>query len=717
MSENTPDYNVIKNIPANEENSPDISDSSDEKESSEIKTAEEIDREHQKSIEIFEEHRNFFENYARGQVDVAPAPKGLNTFAFDLEKNTIYLNDMFYKNRGFSDERTVFAVCHEIEHFLEKKQILAEKGGLVKFEKYLARDKKSKAFSLTDNCVADIHVNRTVVSKTSNQMAELEQGIYKEVLFKKTDFTDAPKHIQFPQALLREARVPDEKCKVDPEVRKYLDKIQNMKGSSGRSFMEVLTNPETSMSDRLDLQDRFIMPIVEALKEKDIEEEKEKRRQKREQQKSQNQGDQQDQQNQQDQKDQNNQNKNEESSENGENPEQSEPGGENAEKQDGKPDSGNNNKSEKKSGDSNDSELDDFDQNFDPNEFWKEEYEKAEENVPNAVPIEKIEEILEKFKENHKDESQIEKERKEKADQDYAESIGVTKEELQLYKQTLNQIEKIVNPETGKSVIEEIRELISRIISKRKKQKLNPKYPTEEGEILVDPTTLITEIRAGNLNPKVWETTYLKEKPDDKFGEIEITLVADRSISMRGEKAREQLKSAVLMMEALKEFSDICKEEKRNLKNPLKVRSEIYSFQATSEDSVPIKEMSPDLSETERIKTAAKLSSANGSSTTDFVTLDAINDKIDQQTKDKINLGEVKKIIIVFTDGESDDPISVQNNLKKLRDTDVVVVGVGITASGKPALTTYAPEARLAEKADKLSVVLADVLKEHISKL
>ena len=90
------------------------------------------------STEYFNTHRDFFEMYARGAVNVEPAPAGLSTFAFDLEKNTIYVNDMFYREgRGFSDEKTAFAVCHEIEHFLEKKMMLAEKGGDGKFSKYL----------------------------------------------------------------------------------------------------------------------------------------------------------------------------------------------------------------------------------------------------------------------------------------------------------------------------------------------------------------------------------------------------------------------------------------------------------------------------------------------------------------------------------------------------------------------------------------------------
>ncbi|RPJ70481.1 MAG: hypothetical protein EHM20_15410, partial [Alphaproteobacteria bacterium] len=124
---------------------------------------------------LVEKNRDFFEHYAKGRIKVAPAPEGLKTFAFDLEKNTIYVNaTIFKKIFGFTDEKTIFATLHEIEHFMEKLQILSEDGGAKSFDRYLKKIKSSKAFSLMDNCVADIRENKTVVSKTNKGMGELE---------------------------------------------------------------------------------------------------------------------------------------------------------------------------------------------------------------------------------------------------------------------------------------------------------------------------------------------------------------------------------------------------------------------------------------------------------------------------------------------------------------------------------------------------------------
>ncbi len=636
------------------------SESSDANKKNETKKIQD-EESHAEAIEFVEKNRDFFEHYARGKVQFAPAPEGLDTFAFDLKNNTIYLNSKFYKNLGFSDEKTSFATCHEIEHFLEKKQLLSEKGGEKEFEKYLKNIQKSKAFGLMDNCVADVRENRTVVTKTHEGFSDIEKRCYKEDLFKEIDFTKEPKHIQFSYALIREARVPDEKCAIDPEVREKLQSLKDIKGKDGNNLFDVMTNPETPMSMRLKLQDRFIWPIIRELLDKDMKEAEKKRSEEQR-----------------------------------------------SDKDDKDKDKTEKSKGEKSKRDERDKEK--KKEKSDPNEIFKDAYERAEKKVPNATPIEEIKKAFEDWKKYQKENSL------EKADKEYAEKLGVKEKDLQKYREIVKSLNDIVNPETNETVIEELRLLISRIIAKRLKPTLAPRYPMEEGEDLVDPAQLVAEAKAGNLEPKVWETWEVKEKKGKKFGEIEITLVCDRSSSMDengGEKKHEQQKAAVLMMEALKEFADICDEEKINIEKPLEVRSEIYSFQSDSNDSKPLKKMSKDLGEKERVDISSILSSAPGG-TTDFIPLETIVKSIGEDLKKKIIEGEVKKIVIVFTDGGSDDPDRVQTALENLRKNGVITVGVGVTESGRPALETYKPDAKLAETAEKLPIVLGELLKEHL---
>lgn len=630
--------------------------------------------EHKEAIGFVNRHRDLFEHYARGQVDFKPAPPGLETFAYDLEHDSIYINSRFYKKQGFSDEKTAFATLHEIEHFQEKLALVREKGGDRVFDRYLSRIEKSRAYGLMDNCVADVRENKTVVAKTSASFAEVEHTLYTEDLFPDTDFTKIPKHIQFAQALLREARVPDEQCQVAPEVRAALDEIRSIKTKNGTSLMDIVAHPETPMSTRLRLQDKLIWPHVHKLLEQDIEEDKKK----------------------------------EESGEGDQsNGKPGDPKDGSGEPKKGKKD-GKSNPPDKpsKSGKPQKGEGEN-----DPNKRFDGAYTEAEKRTPHAVPIEDQKKALKAWKEGRG--SPLDR-----ADQEYADQLGVKKEDLQRYRSIAEQLNNLINPETNQSAIDDLRQLIERIIAQRQKERQAPQYPTEEGDFLADPAELVSQVKAGNWEPKVWETQETRMEKGKRFGKVQITLIGDRSGSMeKGGKSQEQQKAAVLFMEALTEFRDRLLEEAVNVQKPLSVESEVYTFQASAEDSRPIKRMSEDLSERDRIQAVSILSTCPGTSTTDFVPLEAIAQALSDEVRRDIQNGELKKIVVVFTDGGSDDAARVARSLEKLRADGVVVVGVGVTQSGAPALTTYAPNARLAETAVQLPKVLADILQEHLADL
>jgi hypothetical protein len=624
-----------------------------------------------------EENRDFFEHHAKGKIKIEPAYEGLNTFAFNLENNTIYINSMFYEKLGLSKEKTIFATLHEIEHFLEKIQMLSEDGGEKNFEKYLKKIDTSKAFSLMDNCVADIHENRSVISRTNKGMKDLEENIYKEDLFPESDFITEPRHIQFCQAILREARVQNEKCNVSSDVRQKLDEISKVKG-----LMDIMTNPQTPMSTRLKLQDKYVWPKVLDLLEKDIEDKKNP---------PQNKGG------------------NKEAGDSGKPENSKEKKNENQDKKENK--TGENKKENETTNKADKAKKakEDKDKN-DPNKIFNDEYEKAFKKVPNAVPAEEVKKAFKEWKEEKQ------KNNPDKMDQEYADKIGVEKKDLQEYRKITEELQKIVNPETNVSIVEELKNLFSRIIAKRLKERLFPKYPVEEGDELAEPAQLVADVKSGNLQPKVWEDTEIKEKKGDRFGEIEITLVCDRSSSMTdgdGQKAIEQRKSAVLMMEVLKDFAEMCDEEKMKVDKPLEIKSEIYSFASSEEDKIPLKKMGKDLGEAERINVLKKLNYLPGS-TTDFNCLEAISSGLDERIIQKIKENELKKIVIIFTDGGSDSVGRVQTALKNLRDVGIVVIGVGLTKAGEPAKTTYAPNAEVVENIEILPIILGELLKEHL---
>jgi len=627
---------------------------------------------HEEAVRFVEAHRDYLENYARGAVHFEAAPAGLNTFAFNLETNTIYVHGRFYHDRGLSNEKTAFALSHEAEHFLEKKALLSEPDGARKFGRYLRQIKMSKAYGLMDNCVADVRENRAVVAKTSKETADIERDLYKKDLFAEKDFANEPKHVQFCDALLRESRVPDEQCQVSAEVREKLDALRAMKAGE-ENFFDLLTNPDTPMSLRLSLQDEYIWPVVKELLEKDLEDEEKKGKGK---------------------------------SGEGGGGEGGHTGGEGENKTpegQGKPVKGGQGREAKPEG------------RPDPNDIFKGAYERAKRRgLPEAVPADEVGKSFRRWQEANK-ESPLDR-----ADREHAERIGVAKTDLQRYRNMAKQLGEIRNPETNMSVVEELRNLFRQIRARRIKKVHPPRYPVEEGEELVDPAQLIAEAKAGNLEPKVWESFEIKEKVGKRFGQVQITFIFDRSGSMDengGAKKIEQQKAGVLGMEALDEANELYDEEKVNMVEPLEILSEVYSFQADGDDGKPMKRMSKEFSEKERIGVMKKLGTVPGGNTTDFVSLEAIGAEVDADPtlRQKIAKGEIKKIVIVFTDGESGDVSRVQAVLKKLREAGIAVAGVGITESGKAVLNTYAPNASLARNAEDLPVTLGGLLKEHLA--
>ncbi|HMO78501.1 MAG TPA: VWA domain-containing protein [Candidatus Paceibacterota bacterium] len=654
---------------------------------------------HEKALDFFEIHRKLFEQYAGHSIEVEPAPPGFDTFAFNLETNTIYLNSKFYDSLGYPEAGTAFATFHEIEHFREKLALLTEENGARVFSTYLNNldpnvSTTGEAYSLMDNCISDVRQNSAVVSRTHAGFAEVEKNLYQDVQFPETDFTKEPLHIQLPYAILNEYRSGRE-CTVDPRVRQILTELQQTPNPSGGTLdiLELMTNPNpriAPMSKRLALQDAFVWPkILELLEEDKREAEK---------QKSQPQG---------------------EGGKEGDldpnTPKEKDGAGEGKEKagqsKDNSKPSDQGEKGETKPAASNNAatkkgepESGGVATNQKPNDLFKEAYDAAKKRVPNAQPIEVQRQALKDWIEENSDPEK-------QANKKLAEKLGVKEAEVKAYKDIAKGLHA-KNPEMKESVIDALERVIRDIISRRLKAKQMPKYPVEEGDELVDPASWLAEVRSGNFEPKVWEDTEIKLKKDKLFGEVEITLVCDRSSSMAGEKQREQQKALVLFMEALKRFNDILDDEEEVLEKPLLIKSEVYTFQADANDALPLKKMGKALSEKERIQSCTRVQTVSGNSTTDFVPLESIERSLTTEVREKIKDGELKKVVIVFTDGDSDDPRRVQRVLATLRQGEVIVIGVGITESGKNVLTTYAPKATMAKKAEDLPTVLRETLTE-----
>jgi len=292
-------------------------------------------------------------------------------------------------------------------------------------------------------------------------------------------------------------------------------------------------------------------------------------------------------------------------------------------------------------------------------------------------------------------------------------------------------LENLEDPDTGEKVIDGLRQIFKRIIAERLRERYTPKHPLSEGEEPVLIADAVVAVNNGDFEPEIWQSLEKKYLPQELYGDFDVTLVPDRSYSMRGKKAEEQRKAVTLALEALKEFCDELDEARSDLKHDLNVRSEVFGFGGINEVKV-LKPLSDQLTEKQRVSVSKDLNDTPGKSTLDYLTLEKIRDEVTPEEWEKIKNKKLRKVIIVFTDGQSSDAEKVKLVLDGgwvkndqdeevyvtgLRELGVAVAAIGVTASGKAAETTYAPYGQTCESVEKLAVVLADLLKDYLKDL
>lgn len=628
--------------------------------------------------DFFSQYREFLEWYAgdtslqvRSSEGIMTADGPLETFAIDLEKGVLYGHPKFFEEKfGYSESKALFAFLHEIEHFRELKSLLREKGGGTIWRKHQQKIKGKRRYHILDNCFDDVKMNRSVVTRVPT-LTETRQKLYQENLFPESDLTALPKHLQFAYVLNCENQEVGTEWTVHPEVREAMQKLQAMKGKSGVSFLEYASHPNTPMSIRLRLQEAIIEPIYEKFFEEDVKEKK-KQGEKKE----------------------------------GEN-------GEGGESQPNEASDGDGNVDKPEGGEVVDDNL------TNPEEYFQGDYDDFFQEHQHATPEDMIDREVEKEieKSEAKAEENVSDGTGEQAREAYARAQGVTAQELREYQSFLEQVESIENPETGEKVIEELREIFKKIITRRKKKILAPQYPLPEGDLLAYPAEAFARARRGEREPDVWEDIEIREKTEKLFGDFDVTIVGDVSGSMKdgsGEKYLAQRESIALIMEALAEFAEDLDDERATLYQDLHIRTEAWVFGDTAEC---IKGLSEELSEKERVSMYNRLGNPNGNSTRDFLALQEIVNGLTEEEIEKMQSKKLKKIVIVMTDGMSDDASLVQSALTDLREKGVIVIGIGVTVAGQSALTTYAPEARLCENTSDLASIIGELLKEHLNDL
>ncbi len=150
------------------------------------------------------------------------------------------------------------------------------------------------------------------------------------------------------------------------------------------------------------------------------------------------------------------------------------------------------------------------------------------------------------------------------------------------------------------------------------------------------------------------------------------------------------------------------------------VQTELRSF--GNGTTALFKPLSPELSERQRINYFKKLLEIGGG-TNDFDALATIEQDVKSRIASdpvyaaELASGKRREILIVLSDGESDQPLIAQQKISTLRQLGVKVIGLGMTQEAQGILTTYSPDGRICYNIGDLPNTLKDMLKEFLDAL
>ncbi len=448
---------------------------------------------------------------------------------------------------------------------------------------------------------------------------ETRAALYQVKLLPRVNYLKTPRHIQLITAMLRERIIPEEPLSLSPEVRTALKKLKNYDGE-GTNLIDLATDPTVLPRNRFLLVRDYIEPVYEALFQKDIEERKNKKKK--------------------------------------------------------EPDRGGDPMNEESVEGGTRSIAKGFIESSlpDEKEYFSEEYNEAIKALAGVFSPdearEKIEKAIQRLREENKSPQQI-------ARDQFKVEHGVTVEEAEDYAEEYKKIAHQIEP---------LREVFGRIIATRKETKRRLRERTDQG-VIIDPSMMVQAYIDANSGVRD-SRTQLKIKKEEfdehTLNEFEFSLTCDLSGSMNenwpGGKSYEQKLSAILIIEALDEFEKRLKEERLEKSLDLHIRTEVRGFHAFDEE---LKSLSDFIDFAGRVKISRRLEYCTGANTADYTSLVYIAAMMDAETEMKIRKGVLRKVVLLITDGGSDDVLLTKEARRRLISKGIVTGAIQIGQPGK----------------------------------
>ncbi|MBK0418159.1 VWA domain-containing protein [Leucobacter sp. CSA1] len=269
--------------------------------------------------------------------------------------------------------------------------------------------------------------------------------------------------------------------------------------------------------------------------------------------------------------------------------------------------------------------------------------------------------------------------------------------------------------------IERMREVWQRIIAERVAPRpVLARRPEPEGETL-DTETLastVAQVVSGVRRPDAFRRRAARLRRTRRAGSTDYVLLVDRSASMQGLPAEAAADAALVMLEALAGVErDIAEAELASgVELDLEIRTALIVFDASA---VVVKPLAGALDDASRRALHAEVRSPRGS-TNDGAALRAAaeqlgvvagpgSDPLAAPARDGV---ERRRIVVLVSDGGSNDPVATAAELRRLRAAGVTVFGIGV--GGDEVVHRFAPGSTRVDDPRRLPEVLGELIEREL---
>jgi len=631
----------------------------------------ELEKYRQKAQDFLDAHHRLLLTFAK---DVSLSFKISDGFYIDLEKGEVNLDAKWFSEKGFSQDQILWACLHELEHFrdldadtkgvmknFEYIQKQAKKTGEIMLKKweekygtsdpeFIEKLKKQKplnpkkpdgktmsgieqsAYKIHHtfyNIFDDINDNNNVARKAPAYGEEAKGGseisrLYQEKLFARNDYSKLPRHLQFVYKLLREEMVKGEDVVLNEDVAEVMTQKIKFQGKDYTpkeivdNFIKPRKKRDTLAGQRHFVLQKTLEPIFAELLAKDLAEWDPK-------------------------------------------------------------------KSEKKDNQSQKSEGDGGGESGNP---FDEDYNDYEKNNPDQISEEDIENWIDKNVDDKKneeakkakkqvDEKKTAKEKSQEAqsemDKDWCAKKGIAPEVFRNFKKIEGEVEPY---------LQKLSKLWQRIIfgsSRETKRAMEGYFKTgtemDIQKVIKDwPKIVQKKFDEVRVMKRIISKEELVQMPE----RINVRVIGDMSGSMDNHKLHILQQSIVLILSSLREFNTQLNLTRSQTKSKLEADTEVWIFGDKAEQIKKLRAKSKLNDEQGAIiKMFEKLGTSNGG-TYDNKALEAIHESFSAEDLQKIAQKKTMEIIFIVTDGGSSNPDETIKAIKKLVDSDVIVIAFQI---------------------------------------